>query len=79
MDYFTISQDISLIHAVELDRGFIPEAWKKEIVKGRSVEFEFGKLPAQNHNFLVREYISRFTGGAASFAFNCIKKYFLQL
>ncbi len=54
MDYFTISQDISLIHAVELDCGFIPEAWKKEIVKGRSVEFEFGKLPAQNHNFLVK-------------------------
>lgn len=53
MDYFTLSQDLSFIHTVKINRDFIPENWKREIAKGRSVEFEFGKLPSRPHNFLV--------------------------
>lgn len=53
MDYFTLSQDLSFIHTVRINRYFIPENWKREIAKGRSVEFEFGKLSSRPHNFLV--------------------------
>lgn len=53
MDYFRLSQDLSFIHTVKINRAFIPENWKREIAKGRSVEFEYGKLSSEPHNFLV--------------------------
>lgn len=54
MDYFAISQDIALSHAIRFNRDFIPEDWKKEIARGRSVEFKYGELPDKKYNFPIK-------------------------